>query len=147
MTERSLLEGAVDLIDAGGMASSREGLVRSFFSGTGSSYDKVAKLFTLGLDNYWKAEIVKLVSDSERVRLGRGTGILTEYLAMKYPRSEIVGVDITPDYLVAFSERLKEIPGCGRIRSLGTLRVSPWRVNSTWSPHRTSQSTSIQMCF
>jgi ubiquinone/menaquinone biosynthesis C-methylase UbiE len=97
--------------DADGTAISREGLVRSFFSGTGRSYDKVAKLFTLGLDNYWKAEIVKLVPDSERVLdLGCGTGILTEYLAMRNPCSEIVGVDITSDYLAEYGERLRRQP-------------------------------------
>jgi ubiquinone/menaquinone biosynthesis C-methylase UbiE len=93
------------------MPDSRESLVNSFFSGTGKSYDRVARLFTLGLDNYWKAEIVKLVPDSERILdLGCGTGILTEYLAMKNPSPEIVGVDITPDYLAAYDERLRREP-------------------------------------
>jgi ubiquinone/menaquinone biosynthesis C-methylase UbiE len=91
--------------------TSRESLVSSFFTGTGKSYDEVAKLFTLGLDNYWKAEIVKLVPDSERVLdLGCGTGILTEYLARRNPSSEVVGVDITPDYLAAYDERLRKKP-------------------------------------
>ena len=89
----------------------RESLVSSFFTGTGSSYDEVAKLFTLGLDRYWKAEIVKLVPKSDRVLdLGCGTGILTECLATKNPAAEIVGVDITPDYLAAYQERLRRKP-------------------------------------
>ena len=89
----------------------RESLVSSFFTGTGRSYDEVARLFTLGLDSYWKSEIVKLVPDSERVLdLGCGTGILTERLAMKNPSAEIVGVDITPDYLAAYDERLTKKP-------------------------------------
>ncbi len=93
------------------MHTNRESLVRSFFWGTGRSYDKVVRLFTLGLDDYWKTEIVKLVPDSKRVLdLGCGTGILTECLAMKNPDSEIVGVDITPDYLAAYDERLKRKP-------------------------------------
>ncbi len=98
-------------INCDDLPTSRENLVRSFFSGTGRSYDKVSKLFTLGLDNYWKAEIVKLIPDSLRVLdLGCGTGILTEHLATKNPHSEIVGVDITPDYLAAYNERLKRKP-------------------------------------
>jgi ubiquinone/menaquinone biosynthesis C-methylase UbiE len=106
------------------MPTSREGLVRSFFSGTGRSYDKVAKLFTLGLDNYWKAEIIKLVPDSERVLdLGCGTGILTEYLATKNPHSEIVGVDLTPDYLVAYNERLKSKPWIRACSILGNAET------------------------
>lgn len=93
------------------LSSDREGLVNSFFSGTGVSYDKVVRYFTLGLDDRWKAEIVKLVPESEKIlELACGTGILTERLAMKCPRSEIVGVDITPDYLAAFQERLRRKP-------------------------------------
>ena len=86
-------------------------MVRSFSSGTGRSYNTVVKLFTLGLDSYWKAEIVKLVPDSKRVLdLGCGTGILTEQLAGNNPHLEIVGVDITPDYLAAYDERLRRKP-------------------------------------
>lgn len=89
----------------------RENLVNSFFFGTGESYDKVVKYFTLGLDDRWKTEIVKLVPEAERIlELACGTGILTERLAMKNPRSEIIGVDITPDYLAAFGERLRRKP-------------------------------------
>lgn len=89
----------------------REGLVRSFFSGTGKSYDRVVRMFTLGLDDRWKGEIVRLVPDSRRILdLGCGTGILTERLAMTHPRAEIVGVDITPDYLAEYEERLRRKP-------------------------------------
>jgi len=89
----------------------RASLVSSFFSGTGRSYDRVAKLFTFGLDNYWKNEIVRLVPPSRRILdLGCGTGILTEHMASKVPGSEFVGVDLTPDYLVEYNERLRRKP-------------------------------------
>jgi ubiquinone/menaquinone biosynthesis C-methylase UbiE len=108
------------------MPDSRESLVNSFFSGTGKSYDRVARLFTLGLDNYWKAEIVKLVPDSERILdLGCGTGILTECLAKKNPDSEIVGVDLTPDYLAAYDERLKRKPWIRAHSILGNAETVP----------------------
>ena len=108
------------------LSTSREGLVSSFFSGTGSSYDRVAKLFTFGLDNYWKDEIVKLVPESERVLdLGCGTGILTEKLALKSPCSEIVGVDITPDYLAAYGERLRRKPWIHARPILGNAETVP----------------------
>jgi demethylmenaquinone methyltransferase / 2-methoxy-6-polyprenyl-1,4-benzoquinol methylase len=111
MYERTLLNGAVGTINGDVMPTSRESLVSSFFSGTGGSYDRVVKYFTLGLDDYWKKEIVKLVPDSGRIlELACGTGILTERLAMKNPHSEIVGVDITPDYLAVFDERLRRKP-------------------------------------
>lgn len=93
------------------MSASRESLVNSFFSGTGNSYDNVVNLFTLGRDSYWKTEIVKLVPDGSRILdLGCGTGILTECLAKQNPSSEIVGVDVTPDYLIAYNERLRRKP-------------------------------------
>ena len=102
---------AVGTIGGDDAATSREDVVRSFFSGTGRSYNTVVKLFTLGLDSYWKAEIVKLVPDSKRaLDLGCGTGILTEQLAGNNPHLEIVGVDITPDYLAAYDERLRRKP-------------------------------------
>lgn len=93
------------------MSASNESLVRSFFPGTGGSYDRVVRLFTLGQDDRWKSEIVKLVPESPRVLdLGCGTGILTERLAEKNPRAEIVGVDLTPDYLARYNERLRRKP-------------------------------------
>jgi demethylmenaquinone methyltransferase / 2-methoxy-6-polyprenyl-1,4-benzoquinol methylase len=89
----------------------RERLVRSFFSETGKSYDKVVQTFTLGLDSYWKEEMLKLVPQSGRILdLGCGTGIVTEYLAKKYPTAEMVGVDITEDYLAVYRERLRNNP-------------------------------------
>lgn len=91
------------------MADSREGLVRSFFSGTGHSYDRVVRVYTLGLDNYWKREIVRLIPPSSRtLELACGTGILTERIVRKYPDAELVGVDITPDYLAAWEERRRK---------------------------------------
>mgnify|MGYP000893332850 CR=1 FL=1 len=87
------------------------GLVRSIFSGTGARYDRVVGLFTLGLDDHWKSEIVKLVPDAKRaLDLGCGTGILTERMALMYPDLEITGVDITPDYLEAYERRLTNKP-------------------------------------
>lgn len=112
------------MIDQDDLPSSRENLVDSFFSGTGTSYDKVVKYFTLGLDDRWKAEIVKLVPESVRIlELACGTGILTERLAMKNPHAEIVGVDITPDYLVAFDERLRRNPWMRAYAILGNAET------------------------
>ncbi len=93
------------------LPSGREQVVDSFFSGTGESYDRVVRYFTLGLDERWKTEIVRLVPPSERIlELACGTGILTERLATRCPNAEIVGVDITPDYLARFNERLRKNP-------------------------------------
>lgn len=106
--------------------ASREGLVGSFFSGTGRSYDRVVKLFTLGQDDRWKDEVVKLVPGTGRVLdLGCGTGILTEHIARKYPRAEIVGVDVTADYLVVYEERLRKKPWIRAHYILGNAETVP----------------------
>ncbi len=92
-------------------AIDREELVSSFFSETGKSYDTVVRVFTLGQDSGWKQEILKHIPPSQRIlELGCGTGILTEYLSRQNPQAEIVGVDITEDYLALFRERLKRKP-------------------------------------
>jgi len=101
----------VGTISADDTSTGREDLARSFFLGNGRSYDRVVKLFTLGLDDHWKSEMVKLVPVSKRVLdLGCGTGILTECLATKYPHLDMVGVDLTPDFLAAYDERLRRKP-------------------------------------
>ena len=124
LNEGACSNGSVGPIDHEGMSSAREGLVSSFFSGTGGSYDKVVNLFTLGLDNYWKTEIVKLVPDSKRVLdLACGTGIMTESLAMKSPSSDDHGVDITQDYLTAYNERLRRNPWDTSISILGNAET------------------------
>lgn len=111
MNERSSPHEAVGTVDRDDTSTVGESLVRSFFPGTGRSYDRVVGLFTLGRDNYWKAEIVKLVPGSQRVLdLGCGTGILTERLARENPHAEIVGVDLTPDYLAEYEGRLRRNP-------------------------------------
>jgi demethylmenaquinone methyltransferase/2-methoxy-6-polyprenyl-1,4-benzoquinol methylase len=86
----------------------RERLVASFFEGTGSTYDLVVQVFTLGLDSSWKREILDRVPPSKRILdLGCGTGIVSQRLARRFPEAEIVGVDVTEDYLAIYEERLR----------------------------------------
>lgn len=116
--------GAAGTMSRDDMSDNRENLVRSFFSGTGRSYDRVVKTFTIGLDDRWKTEIVKLVPDVERVLdLACGTGILTERLAKKHPHAVIVGVDITSDYLAEYDERLKRKPWINARSILGNAET------------------------
>jgi demethylmenaquinone methyltransferase / 2-methoxy-6-polyprenyl-1,4-benzoquinol methylase len=87
----------------------RHTIIRSFFPGTGRSYDTVVNVFTLGLDHYWKHAIYKHVPPSGRILdLACGTGIVTLGLAKRHPGSEIVGVDITDDYLEIYRERIQK---------------------------------------
>jgi demethylmenaquinone methyltransferase/2-methoxy-6-polyprenyl-1,4-benzoquinol methylase len=93
------------------MTEDRTRIVRSFFSDTGKSYDKVVEMFTLGQDSHWKEEIMKIMPPSKRILdLGCGTGIMTQYIAKQNPSAEIVGVDITENMLTVYKERLRSNP-------------------------------------
>lgn len=87
----------------------RASIIRSFFPGTGHSYDRVVHLFTLGLDYYWKRVLLQhLPKDSRRVLdLACGTGIVTEGISKRCPQVVIVGVDITDDYLKIYEDRIR----------------------------------------
>ncbi len=90
----------------------RRRIVSSFFPGTAGSYDSVVRMFTLGLDSHWKREIYNRVPPSKRILdLACGTGIVTLGLARRQPGAEILGVDITGDYLALYEERLRSHPG------------------------------------
>lgn len=87
----------------------RHSIIRSFFPGTGKSYDTVVHVFSLGLDLYWKRAIYKRVPPSKRILdLACGTGIVTLGLAKRQPEAEIVGVDITDDYLTIYQKRIQK---------------------------------------
>ncbi len=87
----------------------RHSIIRSFFPGTGKSYDTVVNIFTLGLDIYWKRAIYTRVPPSKSILdLACGTGIVTLGLAKRHPGAEIVGVDITEDYLQIYKERIQK---------------------------------------
>ena len=87
----------------------RHSIIRAFFPGTGKSYDAVVNIFTLGLDRYWKRAIYGRLPPSDRILdLACGTGIVTMGLAKRFPQAEIVGVDITDDYLAIYKERIRQ---------------------------------------
>ncbi|MEK7703111.1 MAG: class I SAM-dependent methyltransferase [Nitrospirota bacterium] len=84
----------------------KRALIEKFFSHTGKSYDQVVNLFTFGIDGLWKKKIIEEIvlsfgdAGPKRILdLACGTGILTVALAKRFPKSEIVGVDISSDYL------------------------------------------------
>jgi demethylmenaquinone methyltransferase/2-methoxy-6-polyprenyl-1,4-benzoquinol methylase len=83
--------------------------IEKFFSNTGKSYDSVVNVFTLGIDSLWKKKIIKKLSAPKKVLdLACGTGILTMAIAKRFPKCEVTGVDISPDYLeVAWRKAFK----------------------------------------
>ena len=75
-------------------------LVPHFFGKTAKTYDQIVFWTTFGKDNYWKNEIInKITSPNSILDLACGTGILTRKLAKKFPQANIVGIDISKDYL------------------------------------------------
>ena len=78
--------------------------VSRIFENNSNSYDFDVRLFTLGMDNLWKQNMFREIQASGRqysriLDLACGTGIITFDLAKRYPDAQIIGVDITPDYL------------------------------------------------
>ena len=85
-------------------------LVPQFFNDTSNSYDKIVNYTTFGRDSFWKHKILEQLSNEKTVLdLACGTGILTKQIVEKLPRAEIVGVDITKNYLEKAKNKLLQI--------------------------------------
>ncbi len=84
-------------------------LVHRFFSGTGPTYDFMARLCTLGFDQLWKKKILEAIPKGSTRILDQacGTGILTFKIARRFPRSRVVGVDVLEEYLRIAKEKAK----------------------------------------
>lgn len=89
----------------------REALVERWFSGTGSSYDRVVAWTTLGLDGWWKRRMLATMPPraARVLDLACGTGIVLERLARRYPGAELVGVDLTQEYLDVAEAKLRRL--------------------------------------
>ena len=86
-------------------------LVPTFFNNTSNSYDRIVNYTTFGRDSFWKHKILEQLSSEKTVLdLACGTGILTKQIAKKLPHAEIVGVDITKNYLEKAKEKLISHP-------------------------------------
>ncbi len=86
-------------------------LIRRFFSGTGTTYDQIVHLCTLGFDRLWKQKIIeKIPKGSLRIMdQACGTGILTIRIARRFPQSRIIGVDVTEEYLRIAREKVQAL--------------------------------------
>lgn len=82
------------------VSQSPKDLVPLFFDETARTYDKVATCATFGKDGYWKKEIVEKIEHANSILdLACGTGMLTRDIANKFPKSRILGIDISTSYL------------------------------------------------
>ena len=85
-------------------------LVERFFSGTGSTYDQIVSLCTLGIDGLWKERIIRKLPSPHRVMdMACGTGILTLALAKKFPACHVIGVELREEYLSLAKKKAKEL--------------------------------------
>ena len=79
----------------------RLAFVERLFAGTGSTYDLIVNLCTLGIDKLLKRQILHhLPPDPDRiVDLAAGTGILTFAIAKRFPNYHVIGVELRAEYL------------------------------------------------
>lgn len=86
-------------------------LVHRFFSGTGPTYDRMARYATFGLDNRWKQRIVDLLppAPSRILDLACGTGISTLAIARRFPRCHVTGVELREEYLAIARDKLRRL--------------------------------------
>jgi len=90
-------------------------LVERFFRGTGTTYDFMVHVATLGIDRWWKQRMVRIVLERiphprSILDLACGTGISTFAFARAFPTSRIVGVELREEYL----QRARVKPECAR---------------------------------
>jgi demethylmenaquinone methyltransferase / 2-methoxy-6-polyprenyl-1,4-benzoquinol methylase len=88
-------------------ASPGEALAQRFFSGTGTTYDVMVHLGTIGVDRWWKKKIVDRIPAAPRRIIDQacGTGILTFKLARRFPRCRLVGVELREEYILIAREK------------------------------------------
>ncbi len=89
---------------------SRLALVERFFRDTAHSYDFIVQATTFGADGRWKQQILDAIPDrAERILdLASGTGILTFQIASRFPRSQVVAVELRDEYLQIARARARE---------------------------------------
>jgi demethylmenaquinone methyltransferase / 2-methoxy-6-polyprenyl-1,4-benzoquinol methylase len=76
-------------------------LAERFFAGNSATYEHIANLSSLGLDDWWKRKIVNKIPGNPVRILDQacGTGLLTFRMAQRFPLCRILGVDLKDEYV------------------------------------------------
>lgn len=77
--------------------------IRAMFSSIATSYDAVNRLLSLGQDQAWRKQALRLTqlpSDGRLLDIATGTGDLALLVKQQYPAAHIVGTDLTPAMLI-----------------------------------------------
>lgn len=76
-------------------------IVPRFFSGTGTTYDLISNLATIGFDRLWKRKILERIPPGSTRIMDQacGTGILSILIAQGFPHCRVTGVDMTEEYI------------------------------------------------
>ncbi|MEW6683190.1 MAG: class I SAM-dependent methyltransferase [Nitrospirota bacterium] len=90
-------------------------LVERFFRGTGSTYDFMVRVATLGFDPAWKRRMVRIAREQKGepgaiLDLACGTGISTFAFSRAFPRARVVGVELRDEYLQRARAKLAAAP-------------------------------------
>jgi demethylmenaquinone methyltransferase / 2-methoxy-6-polyprenyl-1,4-benzoquinol methylase len=85
--------------------------VQRFFSGTGTTYNRIVNLCTFEFDRLWKQKILHAIPEGSSRILDQacGTGILTLKIARRFPQARIVGIDLTAEYLAVARKRARAL--------------------------------------
>ncbi|MFB0507374.1 MAG: class I SAM-dependent methyltransferase [Thermodesulfobacteriota bacterium] len=86
-------------------------VVNRFFSGTGSTYDRIVNLWTVGFDLLWKKRILGRIPERPARILDQacGTGILTFKIAQKFPLCHVIGVELRDEYLIIAKKKAEAL--------------------------------------
>jgi demethylmenaquinone methyltransferase / 2-methoxy-6-polyprenyl-1,4-benzoquinol methylase len=90
---------------------------RELFAPLGATYDRYARLLSLGQDPRWRAFLVSRVpADARRVLdVASGTAAVAIELARAEPGRAVVGIDQSPEMLAAGRERIARAGLAGRV--------------------------------
>ncbi len=92
---------------------------RRLFTTVAPRYDLVTRVLSFGRDRAWKRALVSRLPELDALSappgfvldLACGTGDITFALARRYPKAQVVGLDLNPEMLAFARRRAEGVPG------------------------------------